>query len=40
MLAINNGMTQADPALATLQDGSALAAWQENGVIKTKHVRQ
>jgi hypothetical protein len=28
----------AAPALATLHDGSALAAWEENGVIKTKRV--
>jgi len=26
------------PALAALEDGSALAAWEDNGMIKTKRV--
>jgi hypothetical protein len=32
--------TGAAPALAALEDGSALAAWEDNGVIKTKRVPQ
>jgi hypothetical protein len=29
----------AAPALAALEDGSVLAAWEENGVIETRRVR-